>query len=106
MQIQINLFDLITEPDMLTDAVKRGSGFEGGKERIMQAISDTGGDIRLLSKFLAKEYGIGGSCGPGMLKIDHNSNGLCVGMTWDGMKHYTWEQVAKRIIELVAMNIY
>ena len=106
MQIQTNLFDLISEPDMLTDAVKRGSGFEGGKERIMQAISDVGGNVRLLSKFLAKEYGIGGSYGPGVLKIDYNSNGLYVGKTFDGMKHYTWEQVAKRIIELVAMNRY
>ena len=106
MQVQISLFDFITEPDMLTDAVKRGSGFVGGKTRIRQAVETTGGDVSLLASFLKKEYGTGGSAGPGQPKIDYDSRGLKVGMTWDDRKQYTLEQVAKRVIELVAMNRY
>lgn len=106
MDIQISMFDLVSEPDILDETILEGSGFEGGKDRIRKAVKDYSGNVPKVAGFLRKEYGVGGWCGPNRPKVDHNSKGLTVGMDWDNKTNYSWEQVAERIIKLIAYGKY
>ena len=105
-KIQLSIFDFLNEPDVFTQEVKRGSGFAEGKKRIKEAVAECKGNIHSLASFLRKEYGIGGWCGPNMPKVDYNSKGFWVGMTFEDKDFYTWEQVAQKILELIARNDY
>lgn len=57
--------------------------------------------------FLKKEYGIGGSCGPGKYSINYDGKGLEIITPDDKNKyHMSWNTVAKRIEQLITSNRY
>ena len=122
--VQMDMFSALGErtesrEEMLfRKAVQHGSGFEGGKERIKKAVREYGRDFEALCKAVRKEYGIGGFCGDSTW-FDHDSRGFTVTDTesrYDDPEHglwncrkmykYTWEQVVKKIIELIIMDEY
>lgn len=106
MFVQLSIIDFLGEPDLFTEAVKAGSVVEDSKKRIIDAVLEYKGDICSLASFLRKEYGTGGWCGPGEPKVFFNSKGFYVGMTFNNRNFYTWEQVAMKILDLIAMNNY
>lgn len=90
----------------INELIKKGSGFEEGKERIY-AYFKKHNDITERSTFLANEYGIGGSYING---IDESYNGK--GITYSKGDIYrpsfvmTWNDVAKRIDSLIQKGEY
>lgn len=90
----------------INELIKKGSGFEEGKERIY-AYFKKYNDITERSTFLANEYGIGGSYING---IDESYNGK--GITYSKGDIYrpsfvmTWNDVAKRIDSLIQKGEY
>ncbi|MEI3115187.1 MAG: LPD25 domain-containing protein [Eubacteriales bacterium] len=90
----------------INELIKKGSGFEEGKERIY-AYFKKHNDITERSTFLANEYGIGGSYING---IDKSYNGK--GITYSKGDIYrpsfvmTWNDVAKRIDSLIQKGEY
>lgn len=92
----------------INELIKKGSGFEEGKERIY-AYFKKHNDITERSTFLANEYGIGGSYING---IDESYNGK--GITYSKGDIYrpssvirlTWNGVAKRIDSLIQKGEY
>lgn len=97
---------------MITRVLKRGSGFEGGKERIYKAVVNTTTN-KELADIIKAEYGCGGSSG---MQVEHlsckyydsNSDGLRI--TTDS-KYYPvhtlrWLDVAQRVRLLVTKGDY
>lgn len=90
----------------INELIKKGSGFEEGKERIY-AYFKKHNDITERSTFIANEYGIGGSYING---IDESYNGK--GITYSKGDIYrpsfvmTWNDVAKRIDSLIQKGEY
>lgn len=100
--VQLSMFD---EPEELlfTKAVKRGSGYENGKERIALAAEIL--DSKRLAEYLKAEYGIGGFMMKG-LWVDYDAKGFAVGTCSKDLQTYSWKKVAKEIRRLVALNKY
>ena len=71
--VQISLFAY--EPDWIDLELCRGSGFQDGHKRIVEAKAK-GLPIDAFAKFLKNEYGTGGHCGPGMCYENHDSKGM------------------------------
>ena len=102
MTYQISMFE--SEPDVFTTAIQRGSCFEHGKERILQAVNSRSRKDFVL--FLKKEYGIGGWAGPGIPSVWFDGKGFFIDRFTENEQKYTWEQVADKIYELVATEKY
>ena len=63
---------VLSQAEIENELRKHGSGFEGGKQRIM-ALYQTQPDRNLRVKALAKEYGIGGDRKSTRLNSSHNN---------------------------------
>ena len=98
MNIQMNMFDCLEEETLFTKVVKRGSVFAGSKERIRNSLK-TCKDVAQLAAFLKKEYGTGGYMRTG-LWCNYSPKGMEVGTGPRDLKKYSWNDVAKKIIEL------
>ena len=101
---------VLSQAEIENELRKHGSGFEGGKQRIM-ALYQTQPDRNLRAKALAKEYGIGGHSHDFL----DGSRGF-VNHDWKGLEfdHYPdhqkitlkWEQVEKYIDLMIQSDRY
>lgn len=107
---QISMFKLLNPVESrFTHECRKGSGFENGRVRIYCASRHLG--IKDLAVFLKTEYGIGGwsadfpDGGRGM--TDHNASGLII-REWKSNQEekHNWQEVAKEIKRLIAMDDY
>jgi len=108
---QISMFELIDTENLLPEqrqklrrALKRGSGFEGGKDRIKKSSEIL--SRKEFADFLKKEYGIGGSSFEGGF-VDSTSMGIRIyEKGWMNRKEYTWTQIADEILNMISTNSY
>lgn len=103
MTYQISMFEQ-QEPDLFTSVIQHGSNICDSRKRIVQAVMNC--SKKDLVVFLKKEYGIVGWSGPGLPSVWFDSRGLFVDPHTDEKQKYTWEQVADKVIELVATGRY
>lgn len=91
----------------IKEELLRGSGFQGGKDRIERFYRDNHPDTSEFAAMLKKEYGIGGHSGSGEVKwFNHDGKGIAIEFT-DGAKlTLTWREAAKRIAELIESGEY
>ena len=90
----------------LEDALRSGSGWEGGKVRIRAALLLWQNDRKKLVEYLKKEYGTGGhSTWFGV--VDYGPDGMRI---WnrdrEGVMHYSWARVALELLDLEKRNAY
>ena len=107
---QISMFEMLNPVESrFTYEVKRGSGFEEGRVRIYCASLNL--DVKGLSAFCKKEYGIGGHSSDfpdgGRGFADHNAKGIII-HDWNTNTNeaHNWLEVAKEIKRLISMNEY
>ena len=115
---QMSVFDVFGNPNetgrgRLIHALKRGTGFTNGKQRVVDIVKC---DMtrREKASAICKEYGIGGSAtrykNYKHFGIDYNGTGLTVEcVTYDGAETkelHTWEEVADVIQMLVERGEY
>ena len=107
---QISIFELLNPVESrFTYEVKRGSGFEEGRVRIYCASLNL--DVKKLAVFCKDEYGIGGHSSDfpdgGRGFADHNAKGIIIHDWNTGTDEtHNWQEVAKEIKRLIAMNDY
>lgn len=106
---QISMFDLLETESRLSAAVRRGSGFAGGKVRIYCASCQLG--IKDLAAFMRDEYGMGGysiTFPDGIHGFaDYSSKGLVLWefQTRNEEKH-TWIEAAREVRRLILAGQY
>ena len=93
--------------------LQRGSGFEGGKKRILEAVRKHSGQFPELCKLIRDEYGTGGHSGAEHSFVTYDSRGIRIEdktQISDSPETsewlYTWPEVTRKIIELVVMDEY
>ena len=101
---------VLSQAEIENELRKHGSGFEGGKQRIM-ALYQTQPDRKLRAKALAKEYGIGGhshDCLDGSRGfVNHDGKGLEFEHYPDHQKiTLKWAQVEKYIDLMIQSDRY
>lgn len=92
----------------IEEVLKRGSGFENGKFRIVKAYESGVGNF---ANFLKDEYGLGGASYDGLY---YHSNASGLNIKYDNIENESnnfktllkWEQVAKRISQLIDSQEY
>lgn len=123
--VQMDMLSLIGEctesrKDMLLRVnLQRGSGFEGGKDRIRDAVRQFQGRFKELCEFIKREYGTGGFSGKDRSFVEYDSRGIRIldnTQIYDSPETgeynkrvewlYTWPEVTKKIIELIIMDEY
>lgn len=104
-RVQLSLFDSFDDIDFVDLCLKRGSGFAGGKQRIIDYVT-AGKKIDDFPKFLKEEYGWGGVY-IDEYSIDYSPRGFecCSHRTGETAK-LSWSQVAERITKLIASGRY
>ena len=108
---QISMFEMINTENMFTPerqklrrALRMGSGFQGGKERIKQKAKEL--TKTEFVKFLPKEYGVGGSSFEGGF-VDYTSMHFYISEKgWETRKEYSWTEVANEILDMIDTNSY
>ena len=107
---QISMFELMNPVESrFTHECRRGSGFEGGKVRIYCASLNMG--MKDFAVYLKNEYGVGGHSADfpdgGRGFTDYNASGLMI-REWktNQEEKHNWQEVAKEIKRLIAMNDY
>ena len=92
----------------INELIKKGSGFEKGKERIYAYFKENN-DIVERATFLAKEYGVGGSYADGLNEL-HGQKGIMYSKgdiyRPSSVIRLTWNNVAKRIDSLIQKGEY
>ena len=104
---QFSIFDVVVDDteELIAKHLCRGSGFVDGKYRIKTYIN-ANQRMSEFPKWLAKEYGIGGASFMGE-GYSCNAKGLEIYRRSDDKRiHFTWPQVAARIIELHSKGLY
>lgn len=98
---------------LLEDEIIRGTGFSGGKFRVVEYVKNVNPTTKELAQFLKKEYGIGGHSGDGDIKfVDHDSKGIRIRIgdenAPDGVYNirFTWYTVAEFTAELIESGEY
>lgn len=96
-------------PDRVIDtALTRGSGFQGGKQRILEYFNAVRSE-RDRAVFLKDEYGIGGGGFLGF-NIDYDSKGIRIRLGRYGVNEVeeslSWTEAAKRIGALIDNGEY
>jgi hypothetical protein len=115
---QISLFDegdsaAVTDDQIITTELMRGSGFEDGKYRINEFAKKNPYNLKFAA-FLANEYGTGGRSGYGdiVTQQKHDGKGIYLDILdknapgGERRIHISYNEAAKRIKELVAKNEY
>lgn len=101
--------DVMTEQALIERQLKRGSGFENGKKRILARFAEHP-TIKQFADFLCNEYGIGGYGIDGGRESQHH-NGKGIEMVWrsegNNLKiSLNWTQVAEQIARLILRGDY
>lgn len=91
------------EADMKRWIVGHGSGFEGGKVRILAALKLWAeNDPKRFEAFLRDEYGVGGCSMPERWFMDYNGSGIIM-RHFDGEEYreyrFSWAKVARMYVE-------
>lgn len=110
---QLSLFDIIPpEEKYLEEVVLRGTGFTGGKQRVLKLYES---DIPTKERAdrIKNEYGIGGERHPlhgyGYHGYDTSATGINIeyrDALGDHEKLYSWSDVEKTIHRLIKAGIY
>lgn len=111
MTEQISMFEALDgefllppERQKLRRALRCGSGFEGGKERIREKSKEF--NKKEFAEFLRKEYGIGGQTFEnGWIGSSSMHYYICE-REWDNRKEYSWTAIAEEILDMLMTNSY
>lgn len=118
---QLSLFGMEDEPEvkpdpdvdkkmqLLRDDLRRGSGFQNGKLRIVDYYNGNHPKDSEFADYLRGQYGIGGHSGPDMPDVGYDGKGIhIISADKKGNYHYTWTQAAKEICCICAyiLQIY
>lgn len=111
MTEQISMFEALDgesllplERQKLRRALRCGSGFEGGKDRIRSKAKEL--NKKEFADFLKKEYGIGGSTfEKGWIGSTSMYFYIC-DQGWENRKEYSWATIADEIIDMLKTNSY
>lgn len=99
---------VITEKE-ISHALRSGSGFAGGKERITERFSQAHPE-KENADWLKKEYGIGGQSWTFLSGvhgwIGYDAKGIEIQYGTSHMRHLKWSEAAMRIQLMVRMNRY
>ncbi|MCM1008286.1 MAG: SNF2-related protein [Ruminococcus flavefaciens] len=91
----------------ITSDILRGSGIQGGKQRIEAFYNEQQPNRKDFADFLKNEYGIGGHSGNEPLKSQfHDSKGLSYKFADGTDIRLSWSEAAKRISNLIDRNEY
>ena len=106
---QISMFDLLNPESRFTSECRKGSGFENGRVRIYCASRHLG--TKELAGFLKVEYGVGGWTADfpdgGRGSAMHNASGIEIReFKKQDVEKHNWNEVAKEIKRLIAMDNY
>lgn len=99
--------NVMTEQKLIERQLKRGSGFENGKKRIL-AKFDEHPSIKEFAAFLCDEYGCGGYS-IGQESQHHNGKGIEMEWRSEGNNlkiSLNWTQVAEQISKLILRGAY
>ena len=107
---QLSMFETVNAESLLPPerqkfrrALRTGSGFMGGKQRIKE---NSTLPKKEFVEFLKKEYGIGGCSFEGGF-IDHTSMHYYIyENSFQNRKEYSWVQVANEILDMISTNTY
>lgn len=98
--------------DIIDYYLSKENAYQGGKQRIYEALT-TLASSKDRTAILKKEYGTGGSASSldngGHIRIMYDASGFEIDYSGDGMEiqeHLTWNQVEKRIMELIQKDMY
>ena len=104
---QLTMFGEDERIRLLRDDLIRGTQFEGGKLRVEEFVLNSKPDDADLVKFLQKEYGIGGHCGPDQPMVDYDSKGIRIRPYKSSSDYrYTWKEAAKEIRRAIERDEY
>ena len=98
--------------DIIDYYLSKENAYQGRKQRIYEALT-TLASSKDRTAILKKEYGTGGSASSldngGHIRIMYDASGFEIDYSGDGMEiqeHLTWNQVEKRIMELIQKDMY
>ena len=95
---------LSSERQMFRRALRKGSGFSGGKERIKQKAKEL--NKKNFAEFIRHEYGVGGfSFENGFVGSTTMGFSICKD-NWKDRTVYSWTQVAAEILDMINTNSY
>lgn len=103
--------DVMTEQALIERQLKRGSGFENGKKRILAKFAEHPSH-KAFADFLRDEYGCGGygvGVGGGREHQHHDSKGIKMDWRSEGNNlevFLSWTQVAEQISKLILRGEY
>ncbi|MBP0988246.1 MAG: hypothetical protein J6S92_08195, partial [Oscillospiraceae bacterium] len=116
---QLSLFGMEDEPEvkpdpvvdekmqLLRDDLRRGSGFQNGKLRIVDYYNENHPKDSEFADYLRGQYGIGGHSGPDMPDVGYDGKGIhIISADKKGNYHYTWTQAAKEIRSMIERGEY
>lgn len=90
--------DGVNTYELLMDEVRRGTGFENGKQRVLDFYQNNQPTTAELAEFLKKEYGIGGHSGNGdLLMVDYDRKGISFILKSGASYTHSWLNVAVAI---------
>ena len=85
-------------------ALKHGTGFENGKERVRKYAAEM--NKKDFAEAVKKEYGIGGSSfEDGWIGTTSTYFYICDD-GWNSRHEYSWTEVANEILDMIKNNIY
>lgn len=92
---------------LLREDLQRGTGFEDGKQRVVDYVRKNRPTDADLAEYLKKEYGCGGHSGPDMPDVSYDSKGVHI-RTADKARayNYTWIEAAKELRSMIESGEY
>ena len=91
--------------ELLIDEVRRGTGFENGKQRVLDFYNNNQPTAKELAAFLKKEYGIGGHSGSGnVLMVGSDSKGITFDLRSGAKYTHSWLNVAYAVETQILEN--
>jgi len=106
MEGQISIFDIAPDVDeqetLIRDALRRGSGWEGGRVRIW-AMLESGWFPQYADRWMKDEFGIGGHSLRDGWFMDYNSSGIRISMLrGEAEISLTWKRTVEVYRSLIA----
>lgn len=109
--MQMTLFDIDIDEkihETFIKDLKRGSGFENGKKRIVEFFEQNISKAETI-KLLKDEYGIGGRstlASQNGYRQSHDAKGIKITIATRESKQYTWSQVYDALLSLIKSEEY
>lgn len=103
---QLTMFEEDQKTKLLREELTQAP-FCGGKLRIEEFFNQNQPTDEEFADFLRKEYGIGGTAGPGMPFVDYDAKGIRIRTRDTGCDfRYSWKDVAKMIRKCISEDSY